>query len=101
MPETSATVAARPAIVAVGVAIASLAVKATVTVSPVFARVGAVLFDAMATAVRVGAVWSKVTPEVFVVAATVVPVLPVTSVNVSENVTAPSVSPAPIVTVAV
>ena len=48
-----------------------------------------------------GAVWSKVTAEAFVVAVTAVPVLPVTSVNVSEKVTAPSVSPAPIATVAV
>ena len=101
MPETSATVAARPAIVAVGVAIASLAVKATVTVSPVFARVGAVLFDARATAVRVGAVWSKVTAEAFVVAVTAVPALPVRSVNERAKATEPAVSPAAIVIVAV
>ena len=48
-----------------------------------------------------GAVGSKVTAEAFVVAVTAVPGLPVTSVNVSENATAPAVSPAPIVTVAV
>ena len=93
--------AARPAIVALGVAIASLAVNVTVTASPTFARVGVALFDAMATEVSVGAVWSKFTADVSVGAVTAVPVLPVTSVNESENATAPAVSPAAIVMVAV
>ena len=43
---------------AVGAAIASLAVKVTVTVSPTFARVGDGLFDARETTVSAGAVWS-------------------------------------------
>ena len=43
------------------------------TVSPILARVGAALFEAIATAVSVGAAWSKVTPEAFVGAVTVGP----------------------------
>ena len=101
LPETRAIVAVRPAIVAVGVAMASLAVNVTVTVSPTFAHSGSALFDAMATAVRVGAVWSKVTPEAFVGAVTAVPALPARSVNASAKATAPSVSPAASTTAAV
>ena len=51
---TRATVALRPAMVAVGSAMASLAVKVTVTVLPGFAHTGFGLFDAMATDVSVG-----------------------------------------------
>ena len=53
--------ATRPAIVAVGGTITSLAVKVTVTVSPTLARVGVALFEAIATALSVGACVSIVT----------------------------------------
>ena len=101
LPDVLVTGAVRPAIVAAGVPIGSLAVKVTVTVSPGFASAGAALFDAMVTAVSVGSVSSKVTAELSVVAVTAVPAAPVTAVNARENATAPSVSPAASAAVAV
>ena len=93
LPEVLVTGAVRPAIVAVGVPITSPAVKVTVTASPGFASAGAALFDAMVTAVSVGAVSSKVTAELLVVAVTVAPFTPLWPVNSMENATGPSGSP--------
>ena len=60
-----------PAIVAVGVEMASLEVKLTCITSPAFASALLLLFDAMVTFEKVGAARSKFTELLLVVAATV------------------------------
>jgi hypothetical protein len=80
------------AINTVGAEMVSLPVKFSVMIFPVFARAVLVLFDTIATAESTGAVLSNTMLLLLVVAITVVPALPVTSLNAMLNGTFPSAS---------
>ncbi len=79
LPAVLVTLAARPAIVALGAAIGSLAVSVSVTTSPTFAHAARALFDAIVTDENVGADLSKVTAEESVVEVTAVALFPARS----------------------
>jgi hypothetical protein len=87
------TFAALPAIVTVGVAMFSLEAIVNVIISPTFAKVVALLFDAMVAVSNVGTVLSKVTALPDVTAVTAVPALPAMSLKAMLKLTAPVVSP--------
>ena len=101
LPLGLATVADTPRSVTLGVWIASLAVKLSVTVFASLARAVSVLLLAMATVVRLGSVLSTVTLLLSVAAVTALAVLPTRSVTEIENAATPSAVPAPTVAVAV
>jgi hypothetical protein len=80
------------AMVITGNSIVSSAVKLTVTTLPVLANVVLGLSEMIVTAVREGATLSNSTLLLLVVAATLVPVLPVISLNTILKGTVPSAS---------